>query len=396
MAQEIIYFNCFAGISGDMILGALLDAGFDLNYLKNELNKLKLTGCEILAKKVKKNNIAGTKFEVVINKNVQKQRNYIDIIRMIEKSKLKEEIKKNSKKIFLKIAEAESKVHNIKLNEIHFHEIGAIDSIIDIVGSCIAFDFFKEYKIFSSFLNLGSGIIKTSHGFLPVPAPATSDLLKGIPVYLDIPQKIKSAELTTPTGAAIISTFCTNFGEMPIMEIEKIGYGAGSKELNEFPNLLQVFLGKMNSRYEMDIVTVIETNIDDASPIIYENLVSKLLKEGCMDVFITPVLMKKTRPAVLLTAIAEKQNVEKVIDTIFSETTTFGIRTYEVTRKKLKREIKKINTKFGKLRVKIGYIGNKKVKITPEYEDCLKISEEKKIPLQKILKEIQSKFYPLK
>lgn len=368
-----------------MVIGAFLDAGFDLKYLKNELSKLKLTGYRITAEKVKRGNISGTKFEVHTS-NVDKKRNLKDIIKIIEKSKLKKEIKENTEKIFLKIARAESRVHNIKLNEVHFHEIGAIDSIIDIVGSCIAFDFFKEYKIYSSHINLGYGVVKTSHGFLPIPAPATATLLKGIPAYSKFLLELKNVELTTPTGAAVISTFCSNFEEMPLMEIDKIGYGAGTKELIGFSNLLTIFFGKSSLEYDEDTVTVIETNIDDASPLIYENLINKLLKEGSLDAFITPVLMKKTRAAVLLTVISERDKVKKLIDTIFKETPTFGIRTYEVKRKKLKREIKKIDTKFGKIRVKFGYIGNQKIKAFPEYEDCLKISEKKEVPLQDILK----------
>lgn len=385
MEEKIIYFNSHSGISGDMVIGAFLDAGFDLKYLKNELSKLKLTGHRITAEKVKRGNISGTKFEVHTS-NVDKKRNLKDIIKIIEKSKLKKEIKENSKKIFLKIATAEAKIHNMKLNEIHFHEIGAIDSIIDIVGNCIAFDFFKEYKIYSSHINLGYGTVKTSHGFLSIPAPATAILLKGIPVYSNFIPELKNVELTTPTGAAVISTFCSNFEEMPLMEIDKIGYGAGSQELKGFPNLLTIFFGKLSLEYDEDTVTVIETNIDDASPLIYENLINKLLREGALDAFITQVLMKKTRPGILLTAISEKENSKKIIDVIFKETPTFGIRTYEVKRKKLKREIRKINTKFGKLRVKFGYIGNQKIKAYPEYEDCLKISEKKEVPLQDILK----------
>jgi uncharacterized protein (TIGR00299 family) protein len=374
--MKIAYFDCFSGISGNMILGALVDAGVSPSYLKEELKKINISNYSIKVSSVRRGVISAKYFEVCSKKN-KKEISLKNILRIIKESKLEDEIKRDAEKIYLKIAEAEAKIHGEKIENIHFHEIGAIDTIVDIVGTLLGIKKLGIEKIYSSPLNLGKGKIECSHGILPVPAPATLEILKGIPVYSDEIEK----ELTTPTGAAIISTIASEFSSFPLMKIEKIGYGAGTQNHN-FPNVLRIIIGEKEEYREENLV-VLETNIDDMNPEIYEYVIEKLLKEGALDVYLTQILMKKTRPAVLLTVICEKESLEKMIRILFQETTTLGIRINNVRRIKLQREIFDLNTEFGKIKIKISEKG-----IKPEYEDCKKIAKKKNIPLREIYKKI--------
>ncbi len=375
---KVGYFDCFSGISGDMILGALLDLGLDLDYLKNEFKKLNISGYEINVEKVEKKKIYGIKVNIIV-KIQQKHRNLNDINHLIEKSDLDQVIKENSKKIFLKLAKAEAKVHNISVDQVYFHEIGAIDSILDIIGTVIGLNKLKITKVYSSYLPLGKGFVRTSHGELPIPAPATSEFLKGIPVY----SANVDGELVTPTGAAIISSLTDTFGEMPLMQIEKIGYGAGKSDFDH-PNLLRIFLGDLIDKYDTDIVNVIETNIDDMNPEHYEIVFHKLLSNGALDVYLTNIQMKKNRPGIKLSVISPLGITNQLIDIIFHETTTFGLRIYKTNRKKLFVEKEKVKIKYGEVTIKIGKMTNETIMISPEYEDCKKIAEDNNVSLKEI------------
>jgi uncharacterized protein (TIGR00299 family) protein len=382
------YFDCFSGISGDMTLGALVDAGVAIEVLRAELEKLNLPGYEITALKVMRSGISATKVHVCLDEKEQPSRHLADIKKLIETSALSSSIKQKSMQIFERLARAEAVVHGTTPDKVHFHEVGAIDAIVDIVGSVIGLELLGIMNIIGSPVNLGSGTIKTAHGTLPVPAPATAELLKGIPSYgSSIP-----FELTTPTGAVLLGTLASSFGPMPQMRINRTAHGAGGREIPDRPNVLRLIIGEPVAAYEEDTSIVIETNIDDMNPQVYDYLIEKLMKQGAQDVYLTPIIMKKGRPAVLLSVLADKAKTEVVLDTIFRETTSIGVRIREVVRKKLTREIKEVDTLYGKIRVKISKRGDEILTATPEYEDCRKIAEEKKIPLKQVIEEAQSQF----
>lgn len=380
--MKIAYFDCFSGISGDMTLGALVDLGLDQGYLESELSKLKLNGYKISFMNVKKHGINGTKVWVnlLYHEHSDKHhhsRHLSDIKTLIQESQLNENIKQKAISVFTHLGEAEAKVHNVDIEEVHFHEVGAIDSIVDIVGSVIGITALNIEKIYSSPLPLGSGFTKSSHGVIPIPAPATVELLKGIPIK----ETNLQSELVTPTGAAIISTFALGFGSIPEMTVENVGYGAGSKDFNEQPNMLRIILGKSESALDNDSITVIETNIDDMSPQLYDLLMDKLFRLGVLDVFLTPIIMKKNRPAIKLTVILDQPNIQEACLCILKETTTMGLRIYEAKRKKLSREMKELKTKYGIVRVKLGKIGDEVIKVLPEYDDCKRLAIEHNVSI---------------
>lgn len=387
MGKKNLYFDCFSGISGDMTVGALLDLGIDSKDFLDKLNGLNIKGYHIEIKKGLKKGIAGTDFNVVIEdgKLSQPHRNINDIYKIIEESGLNENIKNLSRKIFRIIAEAEAFVHRKKVEEIHFHEIGAIDSIIDIVGSAICFDALNADEIISSPLNLGGGFVDCEHGRLPVPAPATVEILKGVPVYSSGIQK----ELTTPTGAAIIKAVCSSFEDFPAMEIERSGYGLGKRDL-ETPNALRVVLGKKKNASKKNIsiqhpsLWVLETNIDDMNPEIYSYILPKLFDLGSLDVYITPIIMKKNRPANMLSVLCPEDKIQAIEKFLFMETTTLGIRKYGVERSELDRKIVRVATPYGEISVKAAYLDGKLIKFSPEYEDCAKAAENSGLPFQTI------------
>ncbi len=388
--KKIAYFNCFAGISGDMCLGALVDAGVDLSDIANELKKLPIKNYGLKYRKVSRNGISATKVDVIIKKSaVSSQQSaakkWKDIEKIIKTSTLSDDIKQKGLHIFKKLFEAEARVHGEPFENIHLHELGGIDCLVDIFGTLICLDILGIEKLYTSSVNLGSGSVKTEHGILPVPAPATAELLRGYPVYSsDIP-----FELTTPTGAAIISGLKSKSSPLPEIRIEKIGYGAGNKDIKTIPNTLRILIGKEtgSSKYE-DFVTIIETNIDDMNPQIYEHVFERLFKAGALDVFMENIIMKKGRPAVKLTIISRENDVEKLSDMLFKETTTIGMRFYNVYRKTLDREIKKIKTKYGDVRVKVSSLKGAIVNISPEYEDLKAISKKTKIPIKEIVEEV--------
>lgn len=376
--MDIAYFDCFSGISGDMVLGALIDLGLEVQYLKGELQKLDLSGYKITVKRVEKNHIMGTAVDVSVTKD-KTHRHLNDILILIDKSQLDNKTKDISKKIFQILAEAESKVHNIPIDQVHFHEVGAVDSIIDIVGAVIGVQKLQMNHVFSSPLPLGTGFISCAHGIIPLPAPATVEILKDIPVY----STNMKHEMVTPTGAAIITMLAKQFGNMPLMKIKKIGYGAGKTEMPH-ANLLRVFLGETMDEHEADVTTMIETNIDDTNPEVYGYLVQKLFDHGALDVFFTHIQMKKNRPGVKLSVISTLENVDKLVAIIFSETSTFGIRFYETKRMKLTVEKRRVKTKYGEITVKIGRYKNQIKTVSPEYEDCKNIADKYNIPLKDV------------
>jgi uncharacterized protein (TIGR00299 family) protein len=381
--MTLAYFDCFSGISGDMTLGALVDAGVSIDVLRNELEKLKLPGYALKAEKVKRSGIAATKVHVIIDRKDQKSRHLSDILSIIESSALSSPVKEKSSRIFTRLADAEAKVHGTTPDMIHFHEVGAVDSIVDNVGAIIGMELLGITRVMASAINVGSGTVKTAHGMLPIPAPATAELLAGIPFY----QSSTPFELTTPTGAVIISTLCSSFGPLPPMKVSRIAYGAGDQEFPGMPNVLRLMIGQPMTDYEEDTSIVIETNIDDMSPQIYGYLVDKLMQQGAHDVYLTPIIMKKGRPAILLSVLTDKTKTDVVLDTIFRETTSIGVRIHEVGRKKLSREVREVETVYGKIRIKISKRGEEVLTITPEYEDCKRIAEEKQIPLKQVMEE---------
>ena len=383
--MKIAYFDCFSGASGDMILGALIDAGFSQERLNEELKKLSVDNYEFDSKKVIRSAITGTKFDVSIKEDTihdehHKKRTFKDISRLINESLLSESIKKDSIRIFENLANAEAKVHNTLPEEVHFHEVGAIDSIVDIVGAVIAFDNLKIRNIYYSPIRTGTGFVKCQHGQFPVPAPATVELLKGHHVTGTNIQ----CELTTPTGAAILTTLGVNVDMCPEITLQQVGYGAGSHEIPQIPNLLRVMIGETITVCEQDEVWMVETNIDDMPGEHFGYLLEKTLEAGALDGYITPVQMKKSRPGILISIIVDDVHLSKVERIMFEQSTTFGIRKYRASRKKLHRKLVDVKTEYGTIKVKIGMLNGSIKNITPEHEDCRKIAEERGIPLKLI------------
>ena len=383
--MKIAYFDCCAGISGNMVLGALVDSGLDVNILRRELAKLHLGDYSISASKDERHHITGTNIKVRFKESGH-HRTFKEIKNIINKSRLTTKVKVLSTSIFENLAKAEAKVHGCRVDDVHFHEVGAIDSIVDIVGTAIGIEKLGIGQVYASPLPLGSGWVKTSHGRMPVPAPATLELLKGVPVA----SSLTASELTTPTGAAIIKTLSLSFGNMPHMEIEGTGYGIGDRSFKEIPNILRLIIGKGTGNTERLII--VETNMDDMNPQIYEYLMSRLFKNGALDVFLMPIQMKKGRPAILLKVLCSENKKGNIIDTIFEETTTIGVRTYEVERHCLERRIENVSTPYGKVRVKVAERNGKVLNIQPEYEDCKEIAEKKKLPLKEVMDSAKKAF----
>jgi uncharacterized protein (TIGR00299 family) protein len=388
--MKIAYFDCFSGISGDMTVGALLDAGLKIETLEKELKKLGLSGYQLEVNKVVKKGISATRFKVKI-KEEGVERRFKDILTILEESELDEEIKKETIKIFFNIAQVESKIHQKDIDKIHFHEIGGLDSIIDITSAVIGIKTLRIEEIHSSALPVGKGFVKCAHGVIPVPAPATLELLKNIPTYNG---GIES-EMITPTGAAIISTLAKSFGERPLMKIERIGYGAGEKEFT-IPNLLRVSIGEkilkdenLKDGYVSDEAVLIETNIDDMNPEFYDYIMDQLFSQGALDVFLTPIQMKKNRPAHMLSIIVYEQNLKEILEVLFSESTTLGVRLRELKRLRLGQQNFIAETKYGKIKVKVGMFKGEIKNIAPEYEDCKKMAKQHQVPLKEVYEEVK-------
>lgn len=384
------YFDCFSGISGDMTLGALLDAGVSLEHLRGELQSLEVPGWDLSAEKVWKNGMAATYVKVRIQ-DAQTHRSLTTILEMIEKSRLSAAVKARAAAIFRKLGEAEAAVHDVPLEKVHFHEVGAVDAIVDIVGACIGFEALGIDSFACSALNVGGGTAKMAHGVLPVPAPATARLLLGKPTYSNGVQK----ELVTPTGAAIVSTLCQSFGPQPPMTVNAIGYGAGTADLEGQPNVLRLMVGESLQRStsdETETIRVLEANLDDMNPQIYGYFLEKALASGALDVFATPVQMKKNRPAMLVTVLCKEKDEPKFREMFFSETTTLGVRSYSAERHALAREWETVATSFGEVRIKVGRLNGHIRQASPEFEDCRKLAEAKNVPLQRVMEEVAVKW----
>jgi uncharacterized protein (TIGR00299 family) protein len=375
--MKICYLDAFSGISGDMTVGALIDAGADSGAVVLALEQLG-TGAKFTVEKTKRCGIAASKFRV-IGGHATGHRHLKNILDLIDASALPGSVKQAAATVFQRLGEAEAKVHDISIDKVHFHEVGAVDSICDIVGACAAFDLLDVDEIHSSPVNVGSGTVKTEHGVLPVPAPATAELLTGKPVYARGP----GVELTTPTGAAIAVTLASEFGALPPMQITATGYGAGDKDFQEHANVLRVLIGETSKAEEATTVAVLEANIDDSSPQVLGYAMERLLEAGALDVTLESVLMKKNRPGTLVRVIAKPEDREALAQLMFAETSTLGLRIYSAERRVKERHTLEVETSHGKVRIKIAEDGS----YAPEYEDCRKLARESGVPLKQILAE---------
>ena len=437
--MKIAYFDCFSGISGDMTLGALVDVGVPPEILTEGLSTLKLDAeFSLRFKKATKHGITGTRVIVEVHPahashadshhghghahhhdhdhehhdhghthahdHDQEHHNHegehdhgptrllSDIFKLLDDSDLDPEIRETAKRVFDRLAEAEAKVHNMSKANVHLHEVSGIDSIVDIVGSVIGLAYLDIDAVYASPLSLGRGFVRCAHGLMPVPVPGTMELLKGVPIHqTDIPK-----ELVTPTGAALITTLSQEFGVMPQMRLDRVGYGAGTRDLEQRPNLLRLCLGEKVSNSnsqtthhhaETDSVDIIETNVDDMSPEITGYVTTQLFEHGALDVFLTPIFMKKNRPATQITVLCPTPHRDKLIELLLTETTTFGVRLSSADRVKLRRDFIQVETQWGTIQAKRGYLNGALIKTVPEYEDCKRLAERNNVPLRQIYAE---------
>jgi uncharacterized protein (TIGR00299 family) protein len=365
--MRTLYFDCFAGASGDMILGALVGVGVEPRQLIEQLSLLNVSGYEVSFETVDRSGISATHARVQVG-HEHAHRHLSDILKIIYESRLSDGVKDLAARIFKRLAEAESKIHNVPVEQIHFHEVGALDAIIDVVGACVGFELLGVERFACSELHVGSGMVEMAHGRFPVPPPAVAELLKNAPVYAtDI-----KGELVTPTGAAIITTVSEEFGHLPKMRIERTGYGAGTREYQNFPNALRLILGDDEAPrgFNNERLIVVETNVDDMSPQIYGHVMEQAFERGALDCYFTPTQMKKNRPGVQVSILCRPQELDAMCELLLTETTTLGVRYYEVGRRFLEREVLKVETDFGLIDVKVARMNGRVVKAMPEYEQC--------------------------
>src|SRR5215216_608373 len=376
--MKTLYFDCCAGASGDMILGAMVAAGVDPSFLREQLLLLPVAGFSIDFETVNRSGLSAT-YARVETAHEHKHRHLSDIKQIIEGSALPGAVKQRAVQIFTRLAEAEARVHNEPIDHVHFHEVGALDAIVDVVGAAICFDALQIDRFICSPIHAGSGMVKMAHGQFPIPPPAVTELLKGVPFYAtDI-----KGELLTPTGAAIITTVCNEYGPIPEMLTETIGYGAGTREYPDFPNVLRVLLGEIEDKSATDErLWMLETNLDDASPQIVGHVMDRVLESGALDCFFTPVHMKKNRPGVLLSVLCGRDEKEAVMRLLFMETTTLGVRSYEVTRRALQRSMVRVETQYGPIDVKVAHLDGRVVNEMPEFEQCRQAAANANVPLK--------------
>jgi len=378
--MKTLYIDLISGASGDMFLGAFIDAGVSVNSLSKELAGLGLDEFELQSKKVTKNGFGATKVEVLVGKGPP-ERHLPEILEIINQSSLPVPIKEKAGAIFQHIGEVEARIHDKKLEEIHLHELGGTDTIVDVTGTLLALDMLEISSIHASAIPVGSGFIQGAHGQIPLPAPATISLLQGMPIYgMDI-----QAELVTPTAAALLAALVEDFGPPPAMRLETVAYGAGTRDL-PIPNLLRLLIGKPSAAKGLEVQRLItlETNLDDQNPEVYSYLMERLFQAGALDVCLIPLQMKKNRPGIQIQVLADPAETELLKSILFQETTTLGIRENPVDRFSLPRQIQPVTTPYGEVRVKVSQTPTGKIKISPEYEDCRKLALEKKVPLQEI------------
>ncbi|HIA14967.1 MAG TPA: nickel pincer cofactor biosynthesis protein LarC [Nitrospirales bacterium] len=384
--MKTAYFECSSGISGDMILGALVDAGLPLAKLSAGLKCLPIKGFSLKAKKVHRSTIAATKVDVIIQGTPTAPRTLKAMVGMINKASLPLSVAKQSIEVLSRMAHAEARAHGIIAEKVVFHEIGVVDTIVDVVGGLLGCAILGIEQVTASPLNLGSGLVKTSHGTLPIPAPATAQLLKGVPIYTSEIQ----AELTTPTGAALVTSIATDFGSMPEIRVQSIGHGAGTWQIPGHPNLLRIFIGEGESTTKANNCAVmIETNLDDMNPQIYDLLIERLLHAGALDVTLTPVIMKQGRPGIILGALTTQNHVDAVTELIFRETTALGVRFHDVARTILARIETTVKTKYGSVAVKIATLNDGTQRRSPEYRDCRRIAQQTGTPVRDVMDEVR-------
>lgn len=376
--MKTLYFDCFAGASGDMILGAMVAAGVDPKALREQLSLLNVDGFKINFETVDRSGLSAT-YARVETAHEHKHRHLSDITKIIESSGVSDAAKKLAIQIFTRLAEAEARVHNEPVDHVHFHEVGALDAIVDIVGAAICFDLLKIDRFVSSPLHVGSGTFQMAHGRFPVPPPAVAELLKGVPFYsTDI-----QGELLTPTGAAIITTVCREFGPIPRMKTDVAGYGAGTRQYKDFPNVLRVLLGETETDAPADErLLMIETNIDDMSPQLLGHVMDRAFELGALDCYFTPVQMKKNRPGVLLSVLCEPDQKESLLNLLFTETTTLGVRSYEVTRRALRRSMTRVETQYGAIDVKVAHLNGRVVNEMPEFDQVRAAATKAGVPVK--------------
>ncbi len=401
---KVAYFDCFSGASGDMIIGSLLDAGLDLEILKKGLAGLNFHGYELTAEKVLRLSITATKFNVVLHEEEHEHghefshqhRGLAEILNIINTGMISDSVKIKSSEIFRRLGEVEAGIHGVPLEEVHFHELGAIDTIVDIVGTIFALETLKIEQVYSSPLAVGSGTVKTAHGVLPVPAPATLQILAntGAPIINAPPSENPPGELLTPTGAVLITSLATGFAR-PDLKVEKAGYGAGNKQFQTWPNVVRVWIGEETGGGNDDGLVLLETNIDDMNPQIYGYLMERLFSEKAADVWFTPIQMKKNRPAVMLSVLAPSSEEEKLTEIIMRETSTLGIRSRRVSRHMAQREIIEFDSSLGRAKVKVKRFGYEIIGIYPEYDDCRRLALERNMPLHEVswVLEIEARRY---
>jgi uncharacterized protein (TIGR00299 family) protein len=382
--EKILYLDCFSGASGDMVLGALIDLGVPLDGLRTALAALLPAGCELTAERVSRSGIAAIQFDVKEGRHDAgghaRHRGLHEILEMIAKSGLPERVASRASLLFERLGRVEAEIHQVPIERVHFHEVGALDSIVDIVGSVWAIDSLGVDRVSASPLNTGSGTVATAHGQLPVPAPATIRLLEGAPAYSNGVQ----GELLTPTGALLVTGHASSFGPMPAMTIRRTGYGAGQRQVPGQPNVLRAVLGETTASADHGRVLVLECNIDDMNPQFYGSLIECLQAAGALDAYLSPVQMKKNRPGTLVTVLAPVGLRERMLDLLFRESTTIGVRYHESDRECLSREWTTVSTRFGTVRVKLARRGTEVVNAAPEYEDCAARAAERKVSVREV------------
>lgn len=383
--MKIAHFHCASGVSGDMCLGALVDAGASLTALRREIKKLRLRGYTISATEVMRAGLRATKVHVRLTRAAkgaapEDARKLRHVRAMIKASTLAPDIKQKSLAVFQRIFEAEARVHGSTPGKVHLHELGAVDAMVDILGTVICLDLLAIERVTCSPINLGSGTVETSHGSLPVPAPATAELLAGAPVYCE-----GQGELATPTGAALMTTLASEYSEMPPMRLLCTGTGAGGMDTAGRPNILRTMIGQQDQGAASDTVTVIETNIDDMNPEIYGHVMELLFETGALDVWLTPVIMKKSRPGTVLSVMCDEAVAPALSEIILTETTTLGLRLHTASRTALMRQSRKVQTPYGPIRLKDAYVGGQLARTSVEYEDAHAAARRHKVPLREVM-----------
>jgi len=380
--SRAIYFDCPSGASGDMILGALVDAGVAVEALRGELEKLRLPGWALEVREVKRGAFRAAKVDVVVNRGASQAHRYLrDITGILSASALAPGIVAGATRIFTRLAEAEARVHGCRVDDVHFHEVGAVDAIVDVTGAVVGLHLLGVDSVHVSALPLGGGFVDGTHGRMPVPGPGTAELLRGFPVV----DTAVRAELVTPTGAAVLTTLAIGAGRMPAMRVTRVGYGAGTWDLPGTPNILRAFVGETAGAGATETIVQVETTIDDMSPQLYEPLVERLFEAGALDVFLTPVIMKRSRPGTVLTALCAPGRVDDLVRVLFAESPTLGVRWTEMTRARLEREIVTVATVYGALPVKVSRLDGRVVTVTPEFAEVVRIAREKSLPVREVL-----------